>query len=170
MKLKRKDDVDPVDLREMFYHDIDRGVLIWKFAPRNQYLIGRIAGNKNKVTGYIEVMVRGSTYKVHRLIWAHVYGSYPENDIDHIDRDKTNNRLSNLREATRMQNCYNKPANKTNLLGLRGVSITKHGRYRAVLCADGVRKHLGVFATPAEASLAYQAASIERVGEFAYAA
>lgn len=115
---------------------------------------GRVAGDKMK-TGYWRVNVCGRRYTAHRLAWLYVTGKWPSHHIDHIDGDKTNNRLDNLRDVNRAQNLHNvaKP-NCNNTIGLRGVSAHQ-GKWRAQIMLN--RKHIkiGCFDTPEEAHAAY---------------
>lgn len=87
-------------------------------------------------------------------------------EVDHINNDKRDNRVCNLRWATRGQNGYNKPIQKNNTTGYKGVS--KHGsKYQVHIVKDGVQTHIGLFATKEEAHAAYCAAAVKHYGEFA---
>jgi len=90
-------------------------------------------------TGYSRIMIDGKRYLVHRLIWMFNYGVFPNNIIDHINRDKSDNRLSNLREATQSQNVRN--SNRSN-----GVYFRKDScKWRANITIEGERIYLGSF-------------------------
>lgn len=102
--------------------------------------------------GYIVASVRSKPILLHRAIWLMVYGSEPE-QIDHIDGDRTNNRLSNLRGITQQENLKNKRRVRlSNRSGYLGVSRQKKG---GMYCARRLGRYLGAFATPEEASQAY---------------
>lgn len=110
----------------------------------------------------------GRNHHVHRIIWFLVNGAWPKMHIDHIDGDKHNNRLSNLREASRSENNWNKGIYKSNTSGYKGVCFnTKSGRWQAQIKKHGVRKYLGLFDTPEAAADAYWIAAKEMHGEFA---
>ena len=116
---------------------------------------GAQIGNPTK-KGYLKALVLGKYVTLHRLAWFYVHGLWPK-ELDHIDEVKTNNAITNLRVCTTSLNCLNQSGPRTNnSLGLQGVHrITKTGRYRAVCMVNGTKHHLGVFATPEEASNAY---------------
>lgn len=152
-------------VRHLLAYDPVDGVLRWKpvddLNPR--VFPGQIAGSTNG-RGYVHVSVDGHLYFVHRLIWFHVFGEWPKDQIDHKDLDKTNNRLDNLREANNSQNNTNVVC--TNVLGIKGVSkIGK--RWKASIGKDGRTHYLGVFNTPEAAHAAYMEAAVRLHGEFA---
>jgi hypothetical protein len=94
-------------------------------------------------------------FYVHRLIWAFHHGSLNGMDVDHIDGNRDNNKIENLRLATRQQNNQNlRKAKKNNALGVLGVSI-KAGRFCAQISLNRTVKHLGLFDTVEEAHQAY---------------
>ena len=105
-------------------------------------------------------------FLAHRLAWLHSYGVWPTKDIDHIDGDKTNNRIVNLREATRAQNVMNVGPRRDNRLPNRGVSRLPHGKFNAGISRGTRRYHLGNFETAEDASAAYQKAAREIFGDF----
>lgn len=112
--------------------------------------------------GYLAVRICGESYMAHRIIWALCNGADPgDMDVDHIDRDKSNNRPSNLRLATRSQNCANKPT--------RGVHQRKSsGRFQAYVYKDRACIHLGIFDTEEAARAAHEAAKLQLFGEYAH--
>jgi hypothetical protein len=93
-------------------------------------------------------------------------GEWPENEIDHRNREKDDNRWSNLRPANRSQNCANEKMNCRNLSGLKGVSVER-GRYRAKIVINGKIHRLGSHRTPEDAHAAYAVKAVELFGEFA---
>lgn len=137
-------------LKKEFTYDEKTGVLLRKRYNKKE------AGFIHKSHGYRVVKINQRSYLAHRIIWKFVTGEDPgEFDIDHIDGDRTNNKWINLRLATRSQNCFNRPVNKNNKLGYKGVFIskTKSGkiRYRSRIG----KKHIGYYSTPDEAHKAY---------------
>jgi hypothetical protein len=143
-------------LREQLSYDPATG-LFTRLRPSGTTKAGDVAGTKTGVY-YSKISVDGKPYQTHRLVWLYVHGYLPATDIDHIDGDKQNNRLSNLREVSRSVNMQNiKVARTNNKVGLLGVC--KHGpSYRAQITANGKVRKLGVFKTEALAHAAYLSA------------
>lgn len=112
---------------------------------------GRAVGSINKVNGYVTVHFSGKTVYAHRLAFYIVTGRWPDNDIDHINGNRQDNRWQNLREATRSQNLMNKRT-KRNLP--KNVYLHPSGRYRVKMKIDGITKHFGYYEDLEAASLA----------------
>lgn len=105
----------------------------------------------------------------HRAAWLLHYGSLPETHIDHIDGDKQNNRINNLRLCTHNQNQHNQGIRRSNSSGYKGVSFMKSaGKWQAQICCNSKIKHLGLFVHKEDAAHAYDIASLELHGEFAW--
>ena len=118
--------------------------------------------------GYCQVALNKKRFQLHRLL-AQAFIPNPENkpEVDHIDGDRKNNSLSNLRWCTRAENNRNVGKRITNTSGYTGVSFHKaSGKWRARIRVDGKQKSLGYFHTPEEASAAYEKAARELHGEF----
>ena len=129
---------------------------------------GRTIGKPAK-NGYVYIRFDGHSRLAHRVAWFLSHGRWPTADLDHINGDRSDNRLCNLREATRSQNLANrKPCNKT---GFKGVLVHPNAhrvkRYGAQCVKDGIYHFRGWFHTAEEASEAYKALSTELHGEFA---
>lgn len=153
------------EVRNLFDYDPARGVLIWKRSLSPRAAIGRVAGTRHR-SGYWRVGIARQYYTLSHLIWLHVKGAWPPSELDHRDLDKDNNRIENLRTATRSQNEANKPTRSK--FGCKGVSLDpRTGRWKAKIAFAGKEKHLGYFATMSEASAAHQRAAIASHGEFA---
>jgi hypothetical protein len=139
---------------EMLEYDSATGLLLQKKA-RPKIKVGSIAGAVTPF-GYRYIQLKGRKYAAHRLVWFIENGHFPPHDIDHIDGNKLNNQITNLRAATRKQNCENKGAQRNNKLGLRGVSYnTRLKKYIAQIQHNGTNHHLGVFLDPHAAHKAY---------------
>lgn len=103
--------------------------------------------------GYIEIGFEGTSYLAHRLAWLYIYGRWPTNTIDHLDGDKKNNAIKNLRDVPHRVNMYN----RANALGV----IFAKGRWNAEIQRGGKHIYLGRYDTFTEARAAYLAAREE---------
>jgi hypothetical protein len=149
-------------LQELLSYDPETGIFTWLTQRQGGAKKGTASGGK-KLNGYINIKLYGKDYLAHRLAWLYVYGELPESFLDHINEIKDDNKISNLRLATRQENYHNisKPQ-KNNKSGLLGVCRTNCGKkWRANICLNGKIKYLGVFNTAEEASEAYLKAKRE---------
>ncbi len=98
-------------------------------------------------------MIGKRAYLAYRLAWLYMTGKYPVDEIDHIDKDHSNDKWSNLRVASRSENERNKGAKKSNVSGIKGVKFNKNnGRFYVVVIGDGGKKYCGGgFSTAIEA-------------------
>lgn len=140
-------------LREILEYQPDTGLFFWKKAPSGR-VSGQKVGGKDR-QGYIRIRIDNIKYAAHRLAWMYVYGSFPNNFIDHINGIKDDNRICNLRDVTRSENMQNinKPQGKNIYLGV--YSVNKNKKYRAKIEIDGRQIHLGYFPTQENARSAY---------------
>lgn len=153
-------------VKALFEYDCTSGIFIRKLTTGTKAKIGSVAGVVNE-SGYIEIAVNGHKYRAHRLAWLYCFGEFPEQQLDHIDNNRSNNSLDNLREASNLENSYNKGISSLNTTGYKGVSIDKRSnRYRAYITVDGKQKSLGYYATAPEAAAAYIEAAQTLHGEF----
>lgn len=116
-------------------------------------------------TGYRTICINGVDILAHRLAWLYVHGSWPVGVIDHINGNRQDNRISNLRDVTQVENMLNvhKPR-IDNTTGYRGVSLHKpSGKYLARLKIGGKYKSLGLFACAEAAAAAYTSAKLAAV-------
>lgn len=149
-------------------YDPETGFINRKLCSQRKDLVGKRAGSL-KSNGYRVIKVCGVTFFEHRLIWWMVHGTMPD-FIDHKNCVKTDNRIGNLRPATKLQNNVNKPIGKNNTTGFKGVKFQKDCKrpFRATIKRNGRVEHLGLFDTPEAAHQAYVAAVKEIHGEFAH--
>ena len=153
-----KDDLSFKDVDELLSYNPGTGVLTWKVS-RGRVSAGARAGSVT-CYGYLSVRVMGSRYMAHRLAYLLYYEVWPDEAVDHFDRDRLNNKISNLRPCSWAENAMNVGHYKTNTSGLQGASY-RNGRWRACMRALGVHMHLGVFNSPDEAHKAYVSAKRE---------
>lgn len=146
--------LDPQYLRERLAYDPHTGGIFW-ISGR---LSGRRAGCRTK-DGYCYVRIDRKNHYAHRVAWALHYGESPVNQIDHLDGDRSNNRIVNLRLATAAENAQNRVAYRNNKSGLLGVVTTKRGRYIArIKAGNSPQITLGYFSDPDEAHRCYLSA------------
>lgn len=148
---------------QVLRHLIDYDPLTGRFSHktnRQGCVLGKKAGYID-TNGYIKMRILGKVYSSHRVAWLHYYGHWPRFQIDHINGDKSDNRIINLRDVTPSTNTQNIQRRRSdNASGYTGV--TKNGSgWRAVIKASGRVIHLGTFSTPELASNAYQVAKSE---------
>ena len=118
--------------------------------------------------GYVVVTMMGARLRAHRIAWAWMTGKWPENDIDHINGDRTDNRFSNLRQATRSQNLQNSGLRPTNKTGQTGVHFChQRKKYVAQIRVNKATFPLGRFQTLEAAIAARKLAEKKFYGEFA---
>lgn len=147
------------------------GALYWKKPAHKskEYLTGTLAGSIHK-TGYRHITLFNRIEKAHRLIFMLHHGYVP-NEIDHINGDRSDNRIENLRETTRSQNQYNKGMCKSNTSGHRGVSWhRKSNAWQVRVDVAGKRHMIGYFKDLDAAAAAAKEARERLHGEFAKAA
>lgn len=138
------------ELRDVVHYDADTGNFTRK-DPKLRSCTGTIP--KNPKRAYLNICINYKIYKAHRLAWLYIYGEWPNGQIDHINGDKLDNRILNLRTATNAQNKQNsRKARSDSKSGLLGATwYTKGNKWRASIQVDGKKKHLGYFATAEEA-------------------
>ena len=156
-------------LNHLFEYDKETGNLIWKIKPSRRghsVKVGDIAGTL-KSHGYICVGINYNSYRAHRLIFLMHKGYLPKT-IDHINGDKLDNRIENLRAATVGQNQHNRKTNANNTSGYKGVCWNKaQKKWVARITLERKNIHLGYFANVEEASEVVRKAREELHGSFA---
>lgn len=156
-------------LRSLLAYDASTGVFTW-LVTHHRIVAGDIAGQGHP-EGYWQITIEGRKYLAHRLAWLYVHGEWPKGELDHENLDRCDNRLGNLRPASRAQNSRNTAIRSTNTSGFKGVSFVKAElRWRATITVDGKQHYLGRFDAPEDAHDAYVEAAARFHGEFARAA
>jgi hypothetical protein len=170
-KPRLDDPLTPEQLRAVLLYEPETGIFTWRSRPdRSVQANGRWAGKQAGTPGRngLSILISRRHYKAHRLAWFYVHGVWPEAEIDHINGDWRDNRIANLRNATRNQNSANGGMSKFNKVGLKGVSWSQKARlWRAQIDCDKVHYHFGYFTTPEDAYAAYCEAAVRLHGEFA---
>lgn len=147
------------ELQEWLHYSPETGLFTWIKKPNQKVVVGRVAGKTN-ARGVVCIRLKTVSMLAHRMVWLYVHGHWPKCEIDHIDGDPNNNRLSNLRDVSHTVNAQNVRrvrASRTNGLP-QGVTITtrnKTNRFVAQLGVEYATLHLGYFPTPEAAHQAY---------------
>lgn len=161
-----KHTISAEEARQLLNYDPETGTFTWRVG-RGSARAGSAAGTP-KGNGYAVIKIYGKNYSAHRLAWLLTHGVWPENQIDHINGRRDDNRLCNLRLATWSENNRNAKRRSDNTSGVKGVSFDKaRDRWLARIKTDGYDRYLGRFDTPEEAHAAYCKAAAELHGEFA---
>jgi hypothetical protein len=153
-----------IDEINMLWTESSDGKLYWNLDRGKNKVKGKEAGTVQR-TGYKYVMYSGKLYSVHRIIFFKNHGYLPK-EIDHINCIKTDNRIENLREATRSQNQWNRASYKNSKTKVKGVSLHGCGKYSAELKHEGKKHYLGLFKTIEEATKVVMKKREELQGEF----
>ena len=154
------------DLQALLHYDPDTGDFMWA-RSRGRCIAGEKAGHHHKA-GYRIIRINGKGYMAHRLAWFYATGKMPENEIDHINGDKSDNRFCNLREATRSQNSINRPVMRNNKTGIKNVCfVVSRGKYNAQIKYSGKIKFLGYYDCPELAELVVSEYRDKYHGDFA---
>lgn len=149
----------PEVIRDALNYDPSTGLLMWR-ATKGNVTSGQVAGYRKK-DGYVYVRLGGVKYVAHRLAWVHFHGVVPQDQIDHINGNTSDNRICNLREACDKLNQQNlQGPTRRNTSGYLGV-YPSGKKWRALLQLNGVNHHIGSFPTAFEAHLAYMKAKRE---------
>ena len=130
-------------LKESLQYNLKTGIFTRKVSICSAKK-GDLAGSV--MHGYLQTRVAGTAYLNHRLAWLYIYGYFPENNIDHINRNKKDNRIENLREVSHTCNLRNTGNPKNNTSGVKGVCRYKTtNKWKAFIKTDGEEKYLGVY-------------------------
>lgn len=163
---------DPEFLRKLLRYDPDAGKLFWRDRPRDMFCSDRIFRSWNarfsgaealtaiNKDGYRRGLINKKDFVAHRVMWAIFHGEWPQRQIDHINGNRTDNRLNNLRVVSNKTNCRNQRRRKTNSSGVMGVSWFARDRcWRAAIKVNGKTIHLGYYQTLSEAKNARELAN-----------
>lgn len=154
----------PEVLRQLLRYEPETGKLFWRRRPEQMFPSARDcaawnAKNAEKEafttvgsSGYREGRIFKTGYRAHRVIYAVCNGEWPRDEVDHINGIRTDNRIANLRHATRAENGRNQRRPHDNSTGAIGVAFYRHdGTWQARISTGGRSIHLGYFDTKAEA-------------------
>ena len=146
--------------RQLFHYNKDTGVITNATTRGSRAKIGNIAGGIEN--GYRRVSVQSKSIGAHNIIYIMHNGDTPKGlEVDHIDHNRQNNRIENLRLVTRLENNHNKTLSKRNKSGTHGVRRIENGKWRVVIMSNRKKIHLGYFHEKDEAIRARKQAEIK---------
>lgn len=173
-------ELDVSILKQVLAYDKETGVLTWRTRPAtlfddtgkvsaggkasrwNKRFAGKPALTYKTNYGYLTGHIMRRLYMAHRAAWAIHYGEWPDGQIDHINHNRTDNRIANMRVVSHAENAKNQKLRASNTSGVCGVSYNqKTQRWRARITADGRERTLGYFASFSEAVEARKASERE---------
>lgn len=142
-------------LKSILYYNENTGEFTWLCNNKSKKVKECIAGCIHH-SGYKVIKINKKLYPAHRLVWLYVYGNLPQNQIDHINGIRNDNRIENLRDFTIRENGQNRVEHRKGKLV--GVTYNKeHKKWRSQIQISGQRYHLGYYSTEIEAHNAYLA-------------
>lgn len=182
--MKFKDDITKEFAESIFRYDYNSGKLFWKERTPSMFLgkkkspehccaVWNACHANKEITyknnyGYIVARINKRPYLVSRIAWLLNYGVNPKFEIDHINLNKEDNRISNLRLASRFQNTCNRGLQGNNKSGYKGVSFCNvKNKWRARIMVHRKEKFIGYFSDVKLAHEAYKKAAIQYHGEYA---
>ena len=161
-------DISQEELKYKLNYFPDTGVFTWRDVPENYRFKNKIAG-LTTINGYIRIKIYQKHFYAHRLAWLYIHGKLPDNFIDHINKNRADNRIINLRDITCSENGRWRGKDRDNSSGYKGVfGHPESKKWRAQIRKDKITYHIGTFETKEEAALAYNKKAIELFGEFAW--
>ncbi len=151
-----------MNIEDYINYDKHTGEFTWKLSTTPRVVVGQKAGSVNKRSGYVELRVKGIHFYGHRVAWYLTHGYFPR-ITDHINHNRSDNRIINLREVNQSQNTRNAGKSKNNTQGITGVYAMPQnsGKWRAVITVNYKPIHLGVFNNIEEAIAARVAAKLK---------
>lgn len=158
----QKEQLTQIELTSLLSYTQDTGELVWK-ENRRRVKAGDIAGSVHKKSGYVFIGVNGKVYQAHRLVWLYHYGVWPTKQMDHINGNKEDNRVENLREVSKSENqrAFLKPRSNSSSK-YRGVSWdSKRCKWRSSVKDNGKVLNLGSFDCEVEAAKEYDKAALD---------
>lgn len=147
-------------LREVLNYDPETGVFAWKAPTSYRVKVGSFAGRQPGRNHYPRITIDYQTHGTHRLAWLYVHGVWPSGEIDHVNGDRSDSRIANLRDVPSFVNMQNqRKAHSRNASGLLGVWFDKRTKqWASSISRRGRKQFLGRFATPEAAHAAYLSA------------
>lgn len=166
IRMADKNNITQDMILSVLSYNSDTGIFRWCGKRREGIEIGAEAGWGHS-GGYKQVRIFNRRFFMHRLAWVYHYGVHPTGQIDHINGNRLDNRICNLREASDLQNTWNIGVHAKNTSGFAGVTWSKEAKKWRAQCSINKKRHnLGLFSTPEDASEAYKTFARIHRGEF----
>lgn len=154
------------ELKSLFHYCEESGIFTRIKTTSSRAIAGDIAGYVDSA-GYLQIRIGKTLHRAHRLAWLYVYGYFPAHHVDHINRNPSDNRIANLREATASENLRNTAVPVSNTSGYKGVTFSKAANKWMARCTVNRKdNYLGLFATAELASAAYEEFAKNAHGDF----
>lgn len=131
------------------------GEFTWKVATSNRVKPGEVAGRLCKTLGYILIGIKSKTHLAHRLAWLYTYGEWPKQQVDHVDGNRSNNAIANLRDVSNRQNSSNRKCHRDGRL-VGAVYYKANDKWGSKIVKDDKQHYLGLFDTEWEAHQMYR--------------
>ena len=158
--MNKEDAITKEILDERFVFNLETGIVTNRIKTAKRTRVGEEAGSLGQ-KGYRQICISGRVYKTARVIWFYANGEWPAT-IDHINHERSDNRLCNLRSVTNAENCRNQSNASNNTSGVSGVSWHKAAsKWQAQIMGNGKAIHLGLFNNMADAITARSNAKVE---------
>lgn len=155
------------EVEERFHYNHETGILTWKKTCGPRAPLGKMAGCDDG-KGYLQIRIKGRLYFNHRIAWAIFYGKWPIEHIDHKNNIHRDNRIYNLREATRSENMCNQKLSSRNTSGAKGIMWSKQqSKWRARITLNSKEHHVGYFCAISDAMASMIAYRTKLHGEYA---
>ena len=153
-------------LKQMFSYSPETGEFTRLVRTSNSTRVGEVAGGK-MTHGYLTLCIDYQSHYAHRLAWLYTHGVWPDRNIDHINGNRLDNRIANIRQCNQTENLFNAAIRKNNTSGYRGVYWNKRKQKFEVKCnVNKQTTHLGYFGTIEAAAIAYRSFAESQHGEF----
>lgn len=155
-------------LKDIFHYSPETGLFTRLVATSPNVKVGQVS-KRNTTKGYIQIRINTTQYKAHRLAYLYMTGKFNDDEIDHVNGIRDDNRWCNLRNASRSENMQNKKVHSNNAAGITGVSWNKMaGKWLAYINKDKSRTIIGYYDTIFDAACARISMQENMFGEFAY--
>jgi hypothetical protein len=149
----------------LYSYERRTGIFRWKQQRIWKRPVGSEAGQFSGLLGHRKLYIDGKRYPAHWIAWLIVYGRLPKNELDHKNVNPSDNRIANLREATRSQNILNKPKRRDSTAPYKGIGRHQN-KWRPRIRVDGKTIYFGLFDDPKDAFAAYKKMAKKHYGGF----